>query len=348
MDMRPPAPLLSVPPTAESTAARTRAGVAYAVAAYGLWGVFPLYFKAVSDVDLWEVVAHRIVWSLAFLSLLLAVRHAWPQVWAVLGSRRGLLTLCATTLLIAGNWVVFVWAINNRYTLHASLGYYINPRVNVLLGYIFLREGLRRLQLLSVGLAAVGVGYLTLSFGEFPTIALFLALTFGLYGLLRKTAPVDALVGLTIETALLTPFALALLTTRGLGGTLTFGHASLTTDLLLAAAGLVTALPLLWFAQAARRLRLTTIGLIQYLAPTGHFLLAVFVFRERFDPHAHLVAFGFIWTALTLYSIDAAFWTRRPAEMVPLERGAPWSAKREADANCGADGAKGERWKQFE
>ncbi len=293
--------------------------MAYAVAAYGLWGVFPLYFKAVAHVDIWEVVAHRVVWSLAFLALVLAFRRAWPQVRAALRSRRGLLTLSATTVLIAGNWTVFVWAITNRYTLHASLGYYVNPLVNVLLGYIVLRERLRRLQLVSVGLAAIGVGYLTMALGQFPTIALFLALTFGLYGLLRKTAPVDALVGLTVETALLTPFALGLLITRGLAGTLALGHVSRGTDLLLASAGIVTALPLLWFAQAARRLRLATMGFIQYLAPTGHFLLAVFAFRERFDPRAHLIAFGFIWTALALYSIEAALWTRRPAEVVPPE-----------------------------
>lgn len=289
----------------------TRIGVAYAIAAYGLWGVFPVYFKLVKTVNPVEVLAHRVIWALAFLAILVTVRRNWRAARAVFQDRLSVVTLSVTTVLIACNWLVFIWAVAQNYVLQASLGYFINPLVNVLLGTLFLGERLRRWQRLAVGLAAVGVGYLTLAGGEFPGVALFLAATFGTYGLLRKIVRVEALIGLMIETLLLTPLAiiyLAYLMTRGEAA---FGGPSLAMSLLLVLAGVVTATPLWWFAEAARRLRLATLGFIQYLAPTGHLLLAVFAFGEPFKL-AHGIAFACIWTALLVYSLDAAR-SRRPA-----------------------------------
>jgi chloramphenicol-sensitive protein RarD len=285
--------------------AGTRAGILYGVGAYGLWGVLPVYFKAVKQVPALEVLAHRVIWSLVFLLLLLLVRRNWRAGAGALSSRRTLATLGATTLLIGGNWLLFIWAVANNHLLQASLGYFINPLVNVLLGLVFLGERLRGWQTVAVGLAAVGVGYLTLAAGHFPGIALFFAGSFGLYGLLRKTAKVDAMLGLTVETALLAPLALAFLGWQMLRGRAVFGGSSLPMDLLLMLAGVVTATPLLWFTEAARRLRLTTLGFLQYLSPTGHFLLAVLAFGEPLTG-AHLFAFACTWAALGIYSVDGA------------------------------------------
>jgi chloramphenicol-sensitive protein RarD len=302
------APALAGARTATPRSA-ARAGVIYGVAAYGLWGIFPLYFKAIKDVPTLEVLAHRVIWSLAFLVVLMLWRHNWPAARQALRSRQTLLILCATTLLIGGNWLVFIWAVAQGHVLEASLGYFINPLVNVLLGLIFLHERLRRWQVASVLLATVGVAYLTITLGRFPFLALFLALTFGSYGLLRKIVKVEAMAGLTVETALLAPAAIAFLGYQMVHGQAVFGAASLKLTLLLLSAGFVTAIPLLWFTEAARRLRLATLGFLQYLAPTGHFLCAVLAFREPFS-HTHLIAFSFIWTALAIYSIEAAAYSR--------------------------------------
>jgi chloramphenicol-sensitive protein RarD len=311
----PVAPGLAVDGTAARE--RVRAGVLYGVAAYGLWGVFPLYFRAIRQVPPLEIVCHRVIWSLAFLLVLMSLRGGWRATRAALRSRRNVVTLGATTLLIAGNWLVFIWAVAHDHVLEASLGYFINPLVNVLLGFVFLRERLRRWQLVSVGLAAAGVAYLTLAGGHLPGVALFLAGTFASYGLLRKIAQVDALVGLTVETALLAPLALAYLAYQVARGTISFGHGAPRVDGLLLLAGVVTAIPLLWFTEAARRLRLTTMGFLQYMTPTGHFLLAVLVFGETFR-WAQGVAFACIWAALAMYSIEAATRARAgPAVSLP-------------------------------
>lgn len=320
--------LLAATALAASPVNVARAGVAYGVAAYGLWGIFPLYFKAIKTVPTLEVLAHRVIWSLAFLVVLMLWRHNWPAARQALRSRQTLLILCATTLLIGGNWLVFIWAVANGHVLQASLGYFVNPLVNVLLGLLFLRERLRRGQTISVLLAAVGVGYLTLKLGQFPYLALFLALTFGSYGLLRKIVKVEAMAGLTVETALLAPAAIAFLGYQMYHGQAVFGAGSLTLNLPLLSAGFVTAIPLLWFTEAARRLRLATLGFLQYLSPTGHFLCAVVIFGEPFSS-THLIAFGFIWTALAIYSIEAAVYSRaRYAHLQVVLRqpgAAPWT-----------------------
>jgi len=279
--------------------------VAYALAAYLWWGMVPIYFKAVAYVPAMEVLAHRIVWSVVLLIILMRVYGRWRTALEALRCPKTVITLCVTTLLLALNWFTFIWAVAHDQVLQASLGYFINPLLSVLLGFVFLGERLRRWQMFSVALATVGVIYLTIACGQMPAVALILATTFGVYGLLRKTAKVDALVGLTVETVLIGPFALAYLIYLGVGGVGFFATVSRGTDLLLAFAGVVTAVPLLWFANAARRLRLSTLGFLQYIAPSLQFLLAVAAYGEIFTKE-HLITFTCIWTALVIYSIDTA------------------------------------------
>lgn len=283
--------------------ARSRLGVVYGLAAFGAWGLLPLYFKAVGSVPPLELLAHRIVWSLSLLAIVAIVRGDLGGVRETLRDRRLRLTLTVTTCLIALNWGLFIWAIANGRLLEASLGYFVNPLVNVALGFVFLRERLRPLQTVAVGLATVAVIYMTLELGRLPWLSTALAMSFGVYGLLRKRAAVGGVRGLTVETLLLTPLAAAWLLWRETQGLLHFTHAGLRLDALLVAAGVITALPLIWFAESARRLRLSTIGIMQYLAPTGQFLLAVLVFGETFT-RTHAVTFGLIWAALILYTAD--------------------------------------------
>lgn len=282
-------------------------GLAYALAAYLSWGLLPLYFKALRPVPALEILAHRVVWSL----LLLAALLAWTGGAAAFRApfRRDKLPLLAlTTALISINWLVYIWAVQAGRVLEASLGYFVNPLVNVLLGVAFLGESLSRRQRAAVALAGAGVAVLVLRAGTFPWISLVLATSFGLYGLLRKRAAIDPVGGLLGETALLAPAALAYLASRAQAGTGAFGTGPRVT-LLLAAAGATTALPLIWFTLGIHRLRLSTMGLLQYVAPSGQFLLAVLLYREPFGP-AHAAAFGFIWASLALYSWDAFVRTR--------------------------------------
>ncbi|HYD52208.1 MAG TPA: EamA family transporter RarD [Gemmatimonadaceae bacterium] len=277
-------------------------GLAFALLAYAAWGFFPIYFKALAHVPALEVLAHRVVWSVVLLSIATPLLGRWTTTLEALGPRKRLL-VATSALLIAANWGVYIWAVQAGRVLQASLGYYVNPLVSVLLGVLFLGERLRRLQTVAIALAAMGVGVLVVDRGELPWLPLSLALTFGLYGLVRKRAGVDPVGGLLAETALLAPVALAfvaLLTTRDQGS---FGDGAGTT-LLLLAAGPVTAIPLIWFALGVRSLPLSTVGLLQYLTPTLQFLLAVLVYREHFTA-AHAVAFAFIWSALALYSWDS-------------------------------------------
>jgi chloramphenicol-sensitive protein RarD len=288
-----------VPPNGPDERAR---GLGYALAAYLAWGMLPLYFKALRAVPAVEVLAHRVVWSLVLLSALLAARGGKAAFRAAFRRDR-LPILAVTTCLIATNWLVYIWAVQTGRVLEASLGYFVNPLVNVLLGVLFLGETLSRGQRIAVALAAAGVGVLVVRAGTFPWLSLVLALSFGLYGLLRKRAGLDAVGGLLAETALLAPPALVLLGVRAASGAGAFGGEA-GTSLLLAAAGPITALPLVWFTLAVHRLRLSTVGLVQYLAPTCQFLLAVLLYREPFGA-AHAAAFAFIWASLALYSWDA-------------------------------------------
>lgn len=285
-------------------------GALGAFSAYVLWGVFPIYFKWVAHVAPGEVLAHRIVWSLLIMAVVILVRRRYGMVRAALSDRRQLFGLLISALLISLNWLTFIYAIQSDRALQASLGYYINPLVSVVLGMLFLGERLRPRQGIAFALAITGVGYLTWMGGVFPWISLTLAMSFGLYGLVRKSLSVGAQSGLLIETLLLSPLALAYLAWLADSGTMQFLALDRATDGLLILAGVVTTLPILLFTFAAQRLRLSTLGFLQYINPTMQFLLAVYLFREPMSD-AHLTAFAFIWSALALYSFDTVQAERR-------------------------------------
>jgi chloramphenicol-sensitive protein RarD len=293
----------------------TRGGLLYGLAAYGLWGLMPLYFRAVGTVLPLEVLAHRIVWSVVLIAVILTAWQRWPDLVRSLRTSRTVRLLLASAVLVAANWLVYIYGIWTQRVLQTSLGYFINPLFSVVLGMVFLRERLRRWQWLAVGLATVGLGYLIFTVGELPWIALALAGTFAVYGLIRKTTPVDGLIGLAIETMLLVPAALAGLAIGASRGTVTFGGNPWSTDGLLLLSGVVTTIPLLCFGQAARQLRLSTLGFLQYLAPSMQFLLAVWVFGEPFLP-SQRISFGFIWTALVIFTVDALLAQRQSHEEI--------------------------------
>ena len=294
------------PSAAQSNA---RHGVFFGLAAYLIWGSFPVFFKALEGAAPLEIVSHRIFWSVVFLLIVVAIRRQLGQVMMTLRSRQTLLTLCASTLLIATNWLVFIYAVQQGEVLQSSLGYFITPLLSVLLGLVFLRERLNRWQLCSVLFALLGVLNLTFHHGQFPWISLTLATSFGLYGLLRKVARVEAMVGLTVETLLLVPFACGYLIYLTTQQESTFLVGTLRLDLLLPLSGVVTAVPLLLFVGAARRLQLASIGFLQYITPSLHFILAVGLYNEPFS-RGHLLSFIFIWTGLVIYSSDALWKSR--------------------------------------
>jgi len=294
----------------DKTRSDTVLGVVCASSAFLIWGVSPVYWKALKAVASFEIILHRIVWSFVLLVPLILVMRRWRDLMDVFKNYRNLLILLFTAVIIGGNWLLYVWAVNTDNLLQASLGYYISPLVNVLLGMVFLKERLRPPQILAVLLAAAGVLLLTIYYGEFPWIALALAISFGLYGLIRKTAPVGSLVGLAVETFWLAIPSLAYLVYLDSHGAGSIFRVSLKVDLLLMGCALVTAIPLLFFTLGARRLYLSTVGLLQYISPSCMFLLAVFLFREPFAK-AQVVTFIFIWTALAIYSTDSFRYYKR-------------------------------------
>lgn len=279
-------------------------GLVFGVTAYLVWGFFPIYFKALSTVPPLQVLSHRIVWSVLFIWILILWRGKTKDIRAAFSNRKSLLLLALTALLIATNWLVFIIAVEHAQVIQSSLGYFMTPFVSVLFGYLFLQERLRRMQMIALFLAAVGVLLLTIQSGHFPWTALILAVTFGSYGLLRKVVSVDSLSGLAVETILLGPAALGYLIYVASNGRGAFLSSGTQVDLLLMLAGVATTVPLLLFASAARRLRLATIGFLQYITPTMHFLLAVLLYNEPFT-RAHLGSFLFIWGGLCCYSYDA-------------------------------------------
>lgn len=285
---------------------KQKIGVFFALAAFGFWGLVPIYFKAVQHVPPLNVLCHRVVWSVPFTAALITVGRQWKSLREALGVSRVLGTLFLSATLVAFNWFVFIYAITTNRVIHASLGYFINPLVNVLLGMVFLRERLDRWQTLAVLLAATGTLNLTIRQGRLPWISLALAFSFGFYGLLRKTVRIESLNGLFVETSLLFPFAFAYLAFAAWKGVGAFGVVNWHTTLLLALAGAVTSVPLVWFTSAARKLRYSTIGLLQYLAPSLQFTLAVFLYKEPFTV-AHQVTFGFIWMGLAIFMADSLY-----------------------------------------
>lgn len=273
-------------------------GLLCGLGAYASWGVVPMYFKLLKHVPPMVVLAHRISWSILFLLIVIAAQHRWREILATLRSGRTLLLLAASTTVLAINWFVFIWAMTNNQVISASLGYFINPLVAVMLGMIFLRERMRPAQTVAIVIATIAVATIIVGERRVPVVALSLAFSFGTYGLLRKVAVVAPLVGLLIETALLIPIALPY----------AIAHAEpahhLHTLALLALSGIVTAVPLLWFAAAARRLRLSTLGFLQYLAPTCQFLLGRFLYGEPFSA-IRLIGFSFVWVALLVFTVDS-------------------------------------------
>lgn len=294
-------------------------GFWFGIAAYGLWGLIPFYFRSLGDLPPLEVLSHRILWSLAFLAILLTITRRWPQLLRAVRSRQLLLRLGASALLIGLNWFTYIYAVMTQQVLAASLGYFITPLVNVLLGVLFLGERLRPLQLLGVVLAALGVMNLAVAGAGLPWIALTLAISFAFYGLLRKTTHIDSTQGLFVETMVLAPLAIALLAWMLISGSAVAlrdaaGHLPL-----LMAGGVVTTVPLLCFVAAARRLKLSTLGFLQYLSPTLQFLVAVLAFNEPFS-RVQLLSFGCIWLAIALYTADSLLLLRqtRAARFVPV------------------------------
>jgi len=300
-----------------------RLGVISGLAAYGLWGLFPLYFPLLEPAGGLEIVAHRVIWSLLFVGILLTVLRRWGQVRALVTDRRRLLVLLAAAVLIAGNWLVFVYGVNSGHVVETSLGYFINPLVSVLLGVLVFGERLRRLQCAAVVIAAVAVLVLTIDYGRPPWIALALAFTFGTYGLMKKLVRTEAAPGLFVETALVAVPAAIVLAVAHSSGQGAFGNNGTGHALLLVSCGVATAVPLLLFAAAARRIPLSTVGLLQYLTPTMQLAIGVFVYGEAMPP-ARLVGFAIVWVALAVFTVDllrhARAGSRRAAdETVPAQ-----------------------------
>ncbi|WP_353155179.1 EamA family transporter RarD [Herminiimonas fonticola] len=289
-------------------------GILYAFCAYVIWGMFPIYFKSLLEIPPLEVLMYRMVWALVFLVLVLSVRRQWAWLKPVLRQPRVLAGFTASALLLSSNWYLYIWSVNNDRVIDASLGYFMTPLVNVLLGSVILGERLRRLQWMAVGMAAIGVLWLTWQNGHPPWVSLLLGITFGLYGLLRKTASLGTLEGLSLETMLLFPLAvvsLLIMTAQGAHG---FGDASTGTKWLMLAAGPITAIPLLLFGAAARLVPLSTMGLMQYITPSLQLIVGIWLYHEPFGG-ARLIGFAAIWIALGLYSLDGIWqsWRRQQA-----------------------------------
>lgn len=289
-----------------------RKGLWATTAAFAFWGAVPIYWKSVGTVSAHEMIALRVLWALPFAAILLWLLRGWGDVRRALASRRTFSALLLTAALIGVNWFVFIEAVARGKVLQTSLGYFINPLINIVLGFVFLGERLRTVQWVAVALAALGVANQIVGVGEFPWIALVLALSFGTYGLLRKTMPVAALPGLFVEALVIAPLAVAYMVFVLVRDDSTFTAASSTTQWLVPVAGLITVMPLVWFSYGARRIPLSTVGLLQFLAPTGHFLLATLLYDEPFTS-SHVVTFVLIWSGLALYRGDLRRSQRAPA-----------------------------------
>jgi chloramphenicol-sensitive protein RarD len=286
-----------------------------------MWGLFPIYWRLLEKDPAIEILAHRMVWSLLFVAAILTVQKEWRWLGEVLRNRRTVVIYTLAAILLSLNWFTYIWAVNAGYVVEASLGYFINPLVNFLLGVIFLGEKLRGGQVAAVILAAGGVIYLTVSYGSLPWISLVLAFTFGFYGLIKKTAALESMHGFSLETMVLFLPAMAYLLYRNATGVGAFIHQGAVITLLLILAGPVTSVPLLMFGYAARKIPLSMLGFIQYIAPSLQFLLGVFVYTEPFPP-ARLVGFSIIWLALLVYSLEGVFFNRKlkssPSLIEPL------------------------------
>ena len=276
--------------------------IGYAVGAYVIWGLFPIYWRLLNHVPALQLISHRVVWSWLILIAVIIATRQWQKFRQAIASRHALLVYFGTAILISINWLVYVWAVNSGFIIETSLGYFINPLISVLMGVVLLGERLRPWQWLPIGLAAAGVAHLTFNYGAPPWIALILAFSFAGYGLLKKTAPLGSLYGLTMETGMLLIPALAFLLFSEQRGQGVFLHGSGWLDLLLLCSGFLTTAPLLLFAAAAPKIPLSLMGILQYIAPTLQFLLGVLVYHEPFD-HNRLIGFSLVWAALLIFSV---------------------------------------------
>ncbi|WP_229054781.1 EamA family transporter RarD [Aeromicrobium sp. Leaf350] len=301
---------------AEETKERT-GGIAYGVAAYLFWGFMPLYWPLLDPADPLEALAHRVVWSLVFVGLLLTVTRRWGSFLEILRQPRLVVLLFLASVVIAVNWGAFIYGVTNDRVIETSLGYFINPLVTVLVGVFVLGENLRRLQWTAVAIGFVAVVILTVDYGRLPLVALAVAFSFAAYGFLKKKVDLGTIETLGVETLLLSPFALAFLVWLGVQGSLAFGHAGTGNALLLAGTGVVTAIPLLLFGAAATRLKLSTIGLLQYLGPALQFVLGLLVFDEAMTG-PRWAGFGLVWLALALFTTDALRNRKRPVPVEPV------------------------------
>ena len=275
-------------------------GPVFAILAYGTWGLLPIYWKLFLGIPSLEVLVHRILWSVIFLMFVVLIQKKFILLVELCRSPKQLFIILTTSMLLGANWMIYIWAVNEGFVIETSLGYFINPLVNVMLGMIIFKERFKLWQTLALILALCGVLNYLFGFGELPWIALGLASSFSIYGMLRKISEAGPLIGLTMETLILVPVALLLLSWWTLDGSSHFGTMS-ELDLYFLGCGLITSFPLLWFAAAAKRLRFSTLGLFQYLAPTSQFLLGVFLYKEPFTI-THAITFALIWMALVLYS----------------------------------------------
>jgi chloramphenicol-sensitive protein RarD len=294
----------------------SKEGILYAFGAYFIWGLTPIYWKLIKHVPAIQLIGHRIAWSLVLLAIVLLATRQWSELRTLAAERKVLCIYFIAAVLVGANWFIYVWSVNAGFVVEASLGYFINPLLSVLLGVVFLREHMRPFQWIAVGLAAAGVIYLTVEHGRLPWIALSLAFTFGFYGLVKKLAPLSSLQGLTLETGILFIPAIVFLAYQEKLGVGAFLHTGIRSDLLMAGAGLVTTIPLLMFVSAARRIPLTMIGIMHYITPSCQFLLGVLLYREAFDS-TRALGFGIVWVGLLIFAVEG-YWTYRSLSTVKI------------------------------
>lgn len=291
-------------------------GILSGIAAYALWGFFPIYWKLLHDVPALQLLGHRIGWSFGLLMLYILLAKQWDDFRSLAFNRKTLGIYAIAGVLLSLNWLIYVWGVNAGFVIETSLGYFINPLLSVLFGVLFLRERLRPTQWIPVVIAAAGVIYLTVTYGRLPWIALSLAVTFGLYGLVKKLSPLGSVYGLTLETGIVFPIAMIYLVFVQANGSGAFLRYGLTVDLLLVGAGIVTTIPLLMFASAAKQIPLNMIGVLQYFAPTIQFLIGVFLFKEPFDT-TRLIGFSIVWLALIIFWVENLIAHRAPVQPIP-------------------------------
>lgn len=287
-------------PTDVSKQSEKKLGILYTIGSFGLWGILPIYWKALNDFSAGTILSHRIFWSFVFVLLIITYQKQWPMLKEVIKDRKRMTVVAAGSMLISANWFLYIWAVNNNHIVEAALGYYINPLVSVLLGMVFLKERLTRGPAIALSIAAAGVLFETVQYGQFPWVAVVLALSFGFYGLVKKTAGVNSNVGLALETLIVVPFALGYIIYSQIinGAILSVPTPSL---LLFLFSGVVTALPLLLFAKGAQRIPLSTLGFIQYLAPSISLCLGIFLYGEAFT-NVDIISFGLIWCAIGIFT----------------------------------------------